>query len=125
MAAVLATACFGIGLRLLGVVAAGRKVIATSRVAANCIRDPTISDLEKEKVVQKASLSLMGGFLSIVVRGAGALVVSVLPLLAFDAVGLVRVSTVTRLLATWQGILLGSVGMLLAYFIKPRDEVSE
>src|SRR5437773_2574333 len=106
LAALLATACFGIALRLFGIVTAAGKVIATSRDAAHCIRDPLLSDIEKEKMAQKASLSMMGGFLSILARGAGAFALSLLPLLALDALGVIRLSAVAHLLGTWQGILL-------------------
>ena len=120
VAAILATACFGVALGLLGVVTAARKVIATSRGAAAGIRDPALSDLEKEKMAQKASLSLMGGFLSILVRGTGAFAISLLPLFAFQAFGGIRVSAVAHLLSTWQGILLTSVVMISAYLLAAR-----
>jgi len=118
VAAVLAAACFGLALRWLGVVAVARRVVATSREAAECIRDPALSDLEKEKMVQGASLSLMRGFLSILARGVGAFGLAALLLLALDAVGAARAADVTHWLATWQGIVVTSVVMLGAYFLK-------
>jgi hypothetical protein len=120
VAAILATACFGFALRLLGVVAVAGEVITTARAAGSCIRDPQLSDIEKEKTVQKASLSLMAGFLSIAGRGVAALAASILLLVVLQVSGLVRVAAVTQWLATWQGVLLTSVVMTSSYFLKIR-----
>ena len=76
------------------------------------------SDLEKEQIARLAALNLMGAFFSILARAFAAIVVSLLPLLVMGAAGIVRVSAVASLLATWQGILLSSTIMVLAYLVR-------
>jgi len=119
VAAILATACFGIALRWLGVVAAAGRAVATSREAAESMRDPALSDLEKEHRVQKASLSLMRSFVSIVARGTGAFLLAIVPVLALQLSGIVQASAVSHLLVTWQGILLTCVVMTVAFLLRP------
>jgi hypothetical protein len=119
LAAVVATACFGFALRLVGIVAVASNVMATSKAAAATLRDPTLGDLEKEQRVQKASLSLLGGFVGILARGAAALAAGALAVFAFDAAGLSDAGAVGAFLATWQGILLSCAAMAVAFLIQP------
>jgi len=120
LVAVLATVCFGMALRASGIVTVAANVIATGRESAQCLRDPHLSDLDKEEFIQKAAVSLMRGFVSIVGRGAAAFISAGLVVFVFQAVGLVQASAVSQLLTTWQGIVLTTVVMSAAYMIKVR-----
>lgn len=113
----LAIAFFAAGLAVFGVVPTASGAVETSRQAVRTLRDSTLSDLEKEREVQRASLSLLGGFASIVIRGGAAFAAAILPLVALQLLGLVRISEVTRWLATWEGIVFTSVVMVLAYLV--------
>jgi hypothetical protein len=117
VAAVLATVCFGITLRLLGAITVAADVMATSRQAAACMRDPALGDDEKEKLLQTASISLLRNFLGIVARGAAAVAAAVIAVLALQAGGLVDAAAVASFLATWQGILLSCVAMAAAFLV--------
>src|SRR5690349_218258 len=97
---------FAVALRLCRTVPLAAMAIQTSRHAATLMFDPTLSDREKERAVQKSSLSLFAICCSIVGRGLLAVLLSLVPLVAFDAAGLVRFSSVTRWLTTWQGLAL-------------------
>lgn len=120
LAAVAAAAVFGFFIRFLRIVPVAREVVAVSRGAVACMRDPAISDLEKERAMQRASISLMRGFLSILGRSAAAVAAAALLLLALDAIRLARLSAVTDLLATWQGIVLTTVAMILVWYVGLR-----
>ena len=120
VAALLVAFCFVIALRLLGLAPIAAKVIETAGSAAKSMRDPALSDLAKEQAARKASRTLMGSFLSITGRTAIAFVAPLLSLGVFDVTGLAQWSEVTRLLATWQGILLASGVAVFAYFVGPR-----
>ena len=116
--ALVPVACLVIAFRVFGVLEASARAIETGRVAIKTIRDPEMTDIDKERTVQKALLSMMVGFLSIVGRAAGTIAVSLLPLLVFEVTGIARFSVVTHFLATWQGIVWTSVIMTSAYLVR-------
>ena len=120
-AALGAVVCFAVVFRRLGVVAAARTAVETGLGAARVMRDPVMTDLEKERAVQAASLALARGFGSIAARSAAALGASLLPLLALQWMGLTRLSSVNGLLMSWNGILLASAAMTLVFFAKGRQ----
>ena len=115
IAASLAAAFLVVAFQKLQVLTVAAQAIKTSRDALDCLRSSSLTDSDKERMLQKASLSLMLGFFSIILRGVGAVAFSALPVLGFGAAGLVEVSAVTGLLMTWQGIMLTSAVMLLMY----------
>lgn len=84
------------------------------------MRDPALTDLEKERTMQKASVSLLLGFLSILGRGAAAFAAGSILLFLLDAMRLIRMSTVVDLLSTWQGIAVTSAAMVLVWSFHPR-----
>ena len=105
----LTIAFFVIAFWLSGVVPVAVRAVDTGRNAARTLRDPALDDEDKERALQRASLSLMGGFVSIVARAAAALGISVAPALVFEAVGLARFSDIAALLETWEMIIAASV----------------
>lgn len=121
LAALVATACFVAALRLMDILPIAAGAVETTRAAAQALKDAGIGDADKERLLQKASLKLMGTFVSIAARAALAVAVSLLPLLAFQAAGLVHLTAVAHLLATWQGIALTSAVMTAGYFVKLRQ----
>lgn len=112
---------FVVGLRLFGVLPAAANAIQTTGAAVRNFSDRGLSDLEKERLLKKASLELMQGFLSISVRTVAAFAIAVVPLLALDITGIVRLNAVTDLLASWRGIALTSAVMIAAYFARIRN----
>lgn len=120
LAAFLTLTVFVIALWMFGIVAAAAQAVAISRNSIRIIRDPALSDDDKERALRRASLTLFGSFLSITARGAAAFGASLLPMVAFDAAGLARFSKVADFLVTWQAILIASVMMTLAYLIGRR-----
>ncbi len=118
LAAIVTMACFGLALRVSGVVPAAARAVATSRSAAKLMRDSTLNESEKERAARRYGLLLLGTGLSISARTTAALLVSVVPLLAFQTGGVVRASAVTAVFSTWQGVVLGSAVMGLMFCVR-------
>jgi hypothetical protein len=84
------------------------------------MRDPTLSEGAKETAARRASLALMGRFVSITVRTAIAVVVPLVVLAVLDAAGLVRRTAVMDFLTTWRGVILASVVTILICTVRAR-----
>ena len=121
LGAVVAAACFMVALQLMRVLPIAAGVADMTRAAARTFNNAELSDADKEQFLRKASVSLLGTFVSITARAAVALGAALLPLFALQAAGLVDVTAVADFLATWPGILLASVVMTAAYFVRIRS----
>jgi hypothetical protein len=110
--------CFAALLRVLGVVTVATKAIQTARHTAALMKDPGLTDLQKEHAARAASLALMGGFASIAARAAVATAASAAVLATFDLTALAGWTAVMELFTAWQGIALTSIIMTLVYSIK-------
>jgi len=119
-AALAAVACFIIAFERLGVVAVARGAMRSALDASRVMRDARLSDEEKERAVRASSLVLLRSFGSITIRSAAALAISLLPVLALQAAGLAALPAVNRLLLSWQGLLLASVTVAVAYLARTR-----
>lgn len=107
--AALAIAVFMIAFFTLHILAVANSTIATSREVSRVLTDPSLDNDHREQVIKQASLSLLTNFFSMTVRGALALALSWLAMLAADAAGLARTEDVISLLSSWQAILVTSV----------------
>jgi len=114
--AALAIAVFMIAFFALNIVAAAKSAIATSREAGRTLVDPGLGDDHREQIMKQASLSLLGNFVSITIRGAAALALSYVALLAADAAGMARLEDVVSLLSSWEAILVTTVVLTAAWF---------
>jgi hypothetical protein len=108
-------------LQLMRVLPIAAGVADMTRTAARTLNNAELSDADKEQFLRKASVSLLGTFVSITARAAVALGAALLPLFALQVAGLVDVIAVADFLATWPGILLASVVMAAAYFVRIRS----
>jgi len=104
--AALAIAVFMIAFAALNIVTVARNAISTSREAGRILANRELGDDHRERMLQKASLSLLGNFASITIRGALALALSGLTLLGADAAGAARLEDVVELLSSWQAIVI-------------------
>ena len=120
LAAFLAVLFFVLTLELLAVVQVSAQAIQTSRSAVETMRDLTLSDEDKEGRMQQASLTLVRSFVSIGARSLAAVGAALLPLLAFEVTGLARFTAVTGWLATWEAILLTTVLVTVAYYLRHK-----
>jgi len=120
LAASLAVLGFVVALERLGVPATAVEAIRTSRTAVAIVRDGSLSDEEKERSAQAASLTLVKGFVAIGLRTLLAAALFVLVLLAFDLPGLASLGSVTQWLSTWQGIVGMSALVVLWILVRRR-----
>jgi hypothetical protein len=120
LAAFLSVSIFVITLWLFGTISVAIKTVEVSRESTKTIRNPALSDENKERTLQKASLTLLGSLLSITARAAAAVGASLLPMLAFDVAGLANFRDVADFLATWEAIILVSAVLMLVYLVRRR-----
>lgn len=113
--AALAIAVFMIAFVVLRIVAVAKSAIQTSRIASSALANPQLDDAHREQLIQRSSLSLLGNFISITIRGAVALGLSWLTLLAADAANLARLEDVVVLLSSWQAIVVTTVVLTVAW----------
>jgi hypothetical protein len=114
---VAAIALFTAGLWVFGVVAVANRIVAASRAAAAIIRNREVDDDFKEREIQRASLTMLRDFVSILVRSIGVIAVSLLPLFVFDLVGLVPLGESLYALVSWEAIVIAIVVMCAAFAI--------
>lgn len=119
-AAFAAIAVFLGAFQLLRVVPVASDAAGVAQEAMRSVRDSSLSDEEKEVLMQRASLKLLGGFVSLSVRGALALAFSAFPLFAMQWMGLTRVDDVVSLLSTWQAILATTVVITAGYWLHAK-----
>jgi len=94
--------------------------VTTARTALAAMRDESLDDAAREKAVQAASIRLTGAFVSIAVRGAVALGVSLLPIWLGDVGGLAPGDEVINFLSRWDVILIASVVIVAGYVLRAR-----
>lgn len=120
---IVATAAASIGVFLValwlsGVVPASASALAIARGALGAMRDSGLDDAAREKAVQRASLRLIGTFVSILVRGAVAIGASLLPIWLADVAGLAANDQVIDFLARWDVIVIASSVIVLGYLVR-------
>lgn len=103
---------------LSGVVPASASALAIARGALGAMRDAGLDDAAREKVVQRASLRLIGTFVSILVRAAVAIGASLLPIWLADVAGLAANEQVIDFLSRWDVIAIASIVIVLGYLVR-------
>lgn len=104
----------------LDLVRVAASALATARTALATMRDGSLDDATREKRVQAASIRLTGAFVSIAVRGAVALGVSLLPIWLGDVSGLAAGGEVIGFLSRWDVILVASAVIVAGYVLRAR-----
>jgi hypothetical protein len=102
------------------VVRAAAGIVTSARDAFAVIRDPELPDDAKETAARRASLALLGGLFSILLRAAAAVAVSLVPPLAFAALGLASLDETFALLASWQAIAVTTATMVVGFVLGRR-----
>jgi hypothetical protein len=120
VAAAAAVIAFMIAFERLRVADVARRALATSGRGTAALRDPMLSDDEKERLLRQASISLGRDVLAIGARGAGALLASLLPLLVLDFTGVTEFEIVLAWMGTWQTILLISAAIAVWAVVRRR-----
>ncbi len=120
---IVATAAASIGMLIValwlsGVVPSSTSALAIARGALGAMRDAGLDDAAREKAVQRASLRLLGTFLSILVRGAVAIGASLLPIWLANVTGLAASDQVFEFLSRWDVIVIASIVIVLGYVVR-------
>jgi hypothetical protein len=103
--AIVAAIAFLAALDRLGVVREARSAIETSRGATAVVRDASLSDEHKERRLREASVSLLGVFVSLLLRGSAALALATVVLIGFELFGWSTLAEASRWLMSWPAIL--------------------
>jgi hypothetical protein len=109
---------FLVVLWLSGVVPASASALAIARGALGAMRDARVDDAAREKAVQRASLRLIGTFVSILVRGAVAIAASLLPIWVADVSGFASSDQVIEFLSQWEVIVIASIVIVMGYLVR-------
>ena len=117
LTSIVSIAVFISALWVFGVVRVSSDALVSTREAVAVMRDESLDDAAREKAVRRASLRLLGAFLSILVRSALAFAASLLPIWLAARTGIVRTEEVFRYLARWDVILTSSVILTVGYVI--------
>jgi len=118
--AIASVAAFMAGFWMFRVAPAARQVLATTTDAAAAMRNPAFDDRQRETAVQQASLRLGRGFVSILLRGALALLAGLLPILIADVGGLASRADVFHFLSRWDVVAITTVVLVAAYVLWGR-----
>jgi hypothetical protein len=120
IASVLAVLVFLAAFSLLRVVDASRRAMRTAQEAVAAMSDPTLSEEVRERTVQRGAISLIGSFVSIVLRGAGALLASLSVVFAFEVAGLGRAEEVIHVLSRWDVLVFSTVAITAGWVLRRR-----
>ena len=107
--AVVSIAVFLVAFSVLHIVAKCKSAINVAQGAVDTIKNPALTDLDREKFVQKASVTLIGLFVSILIRSSVSLVIAAVPIWTAAEFELARSEEVIGFLSRWDVILLSSL----------------
>jgi hypothetical protein len=107
--AVVSIAVFLVAFSVLQIVAKCKSAINVAQGAVDTIKNPALTDLDREKFVQKASVTLIGLFVSILIRSSVSLVIAAVPIWTAAEFELARSEEVIGFLSRWDVILLSSL----------------
>lgn len=120
VAAAFVTIAFLLCFPLSGIVAASARAIAVSRRAVAVMREPTVSEDEKEQAIRGFSIQLFGLFASITARGVLLLAVPAVLMAGFSFIGLASFEGVIELLVSWEAILAVTAAGIILLWLQQR-----
>jgi hypothetical protein len=109
-----------VALDRVGVVRIATAAMGTAQGAVGVMQDSSLDDRAREQAMQRASIRLLGHLVSIVVRAAIALVVSLIPIAIADRSGLASATSVIAFLSRLDVIAIASVAVIGGYLIRIR-----
>ena len=105
MAAIILVGGFILLLKPLRVIDTARTVMTLSRQVMAILGDKTVSDLEKEKAMQRHTLQFLRCFALITLGGAAALLLPLALVWGLDLAGLVSLDETLRITMSWPFLL--------------------
>lgn len=103
-----------------GLLAVCVAVVSEARQATRVLRDPGLDDLEKERRARRAAARLFGFSISILLRGALVLGLTLVPIGAADLAGLAPAHAVLDWMVRPEVIVSTSVALIGGYFAGRR-----
>lgn len=111
---VAAIGLFIVGIRVTGIVPRVRSVLAVSHTAVSVIKSTDMHDDEKEAAIQKAAISMIGAFVSILVRVTVICLVPVAFVMLFAWLGLYSIEEAIRASTNVYFVTASTVAMIVA-----------
>jgi len=116
----LAVAVFMLAFVLLRIVRVAMNALDTTRSALKTLSTPHLDDSHREAAMQAASLSLLGSFVSITLRGVIALLTSFLVIYLADVMRIASKRDVIELLSSTEAIITATIILTAAWLIWKR-----
>jgi len=105
---------------LLRIVRVAMNALDTTCGAIKALSTPNLDDSHRETAMQAASLSLLGSFVSITLRGVIALLMSFLVIYLADVMRIASMQDVIELLSSIEAIITATIILTAAWFIWKR-----
>jgi hypothetical protein len=86
-------------------------------MAMATLTNADLEDEEKEVIIQRASISLLKSFISILFRSLISMAVSIVPILIFDQLAYVKMEETYSFLSRWDVIIVASLIVTLLYLV--------
>ena len=118
VAVALACTAFLIALRVSRLARLTLDVVASCRAAVAAMRNASLDDAEKERIVRHAAVRLMKRFVAISLLAAVVLAVPVLVLLALDALAVAPFQAAVALSASWEVIAITSLAAVAVWLAR-------
>lgn len=99
LSAAFAIAAFVFGFQTFGIVRTARRIVEVARHSGATMSDKSLDDDAKEKAIQAAALSMLGGAVAIFFKIAALLAVTVAPIYLFSILGLANAQDTFAFLA--------------------------
>lgn len=106
---------FLVGFRVLRIPAEAQGAIGETRAASAAMRDPHLDEDQKEKRLQKASITLFAKLFSMLLRSALCVLISAIPLVLAVMAGLTVENELVPLFYSWPVIVTSSVAFILVW----------
>ena len=106
---------FAILLHVLGLVQTTKQVVAIGQAASSTLRNTTLSDAEKERLMRQSSIRLFGLLAVLILGTSVALAAPLAVIWLLQLAGLLTVRGVFEMLARWDFIIAASILGILVY----------
>lgn len=93
------------------------QAVRTSRSAFEVMTDPECGEARKESLLQTYSVSLLGSFVDLVMRGIGSIAIPVGLLWTLERAGLLSLGAVLDLTRSWGFLLGGAIAATAAFWL--------
>jgi len=103
-------------MKVFGLLPRALQAVRTSRSALEVMTDPECGDERKESLLQGYSVSLLGSFVDLSIRGIGSIALPVGLLWLLECAGLLSLEAVLDLTRSWAFLLGGAIAVTAAFW---------